>query len=246
MIVAMLVCIPAMAQETSKEVENYRLKIELNENGKVISIDTVISGKEEFDAYVESLDLPDIQPGAEDIDIDIKDGDHQVHVVRRFEMDTDGLDSVIFMEMEGDSLMWHTDGDMKVKVVRKVEETEEIRDGHKVIIRTEIVERFELTELSEAEMATAGIESNAVEESIGLEVFPNPASDQLTLTVSGLHSEAATVYIRDMQGKIIFTYKLVKGLDSQTIHLGELEAGMYILEVVSQKSSCSKKLIIEQ
>lgn len=87
--------------------------------------------------------------------------------------------------------------------------------------------------------STLGIEHNLIRE---VQLFPNPASDQITFVVSTKMIEKAFYEIRDNQGKKVISGKLKEAIS--TISINELESGTYHLSVKTEtgelKQSFSK------
>ena len=87
-----------------------------------------------------------------------------------------------------------------------------------------------------------GIEDNATEAS--LEVYPNPASDVLTIANLNL-VENALVTVYDTQGKTVFTNTVSSGTSNYTIDMTSLEAGVYVVELTSE-NTLEKVRVIKQ
>lgn len=76
-----------------------------------------------------------------------------------------------------------------------------------------------------------------------LEVFPNPASDYLRLRNS---SRITELNILDMTGQVIKNRSYKDGEYSIEISLKSLIPGIYIVQLTSEKSSASKRVIIQR
>jgi PKD repeat protein len=79
-----------------------------------------------------------------------------------------------------------------------------------------------------------------------LEVYPNPSTGVFNLTVSNPGAGTAIVTISDLNGRKLFTKQQYVNADSNTfrIDLSEYSSGIYLLNVLINGSSLSKKLVI--
>ena len=95
---------------------------------------------------------------------------------------------------------------------------------------------FCLDNFSTSSSIVAGVgESSLIE---NLRVYPNPFNTLLTVVTPILEAE---ITIRDMCGKIVYS---IKPQDETTqLELGDLERGVYFLEITSDHSSTTKKII---
>jgi thiol-disulfide isomerase/thioredoxin len=66
-----------------------------------------------------------------------------------------------------------------------------------------------------------------------LNVFPNPAADQLTVTSN---EAMVTINVMDASGRIVFTQQPADQTKQLTIDVSEYAAGMYTVEVVAEAS----------
>jgi hypothetical protein len=73
-------------------------------------------------------------------------------------------------------------------------------------------------------------------------IYPNPANESFTIPET--YSEPLSVIVYDMQGRVLQQIQM-SGESSSTILLGNLTAGMYQVEVRSDKEgSATKKLVV--
>ena len=85
------------------------------------------------------------------------------------------------------------------------------------------------------------IEDVRFRESITL--YPNPATDQFTLTYAG-QSQLQQLTIVDVQGKLIKTITLQDFTDSKVIDTSALSKGMYFIQIQSDSTTIIQKLMI--
>ena len=70
---------------------------------------------------------------------------------------------------------------------------------------------------------------------VDLEVYPNPVTDVMTVTVSGRHGGSARMQLVDMSGKIVESLSVNE--DKVEINTSKLAAGMYLLKYVDSENS---------
>ncbi|NRA13209.1 MAG: endonuclease [Crocinitomicaceae bacterium] len=76
-----------------------------------------------------------------------------------------------------------------------------------------------------------------------LSIYPNPTSDNLTVTWND--KSGYTITIRDMLGRLISTNNTLTG-ESQIVDVSELESGNYLIEVSSDNQRTTKTFSIEK
>lgn len=72
-------------------------------------------------------------------------------------------------------------------------------------------------------------------------IFPNPANQDIQIDLSGLKATAQQFEITDLTGKVIAT-KQTDGSSMQTISIGELPAGNYLLRIFTAKGIVTQKI----
>lgn len=75
-------------------------------------------------------------------------------------------------------------------------------------------------------------------------VFPNPAKDVVNVRYELGQSAPANVRLRDWSGRIVKSVQLDAGVRELTLHLGDVGAGYYFLEIQSGQERLSQKLIL--
>ena len=78
------------------------------------------------------------------------------------------------------------------------------------------------------------------------QVYPNPTSDELTISFPNDNSKSYTVLLMGLQGKVLYR-KSVNGIDTHTISTKKLRlnSGSFIIQVVSEKGKSTKTVIIK-
>ena len=83
--------------------------------------------------------------------------------------------------------------------------------------------------------STAGVDDNVVN---NFTVYPNPA--QGIINIKG--TVAANIVIIDMLGKTVMTAKFNEG--ETPVDISSLKAGIYLITIVSEGKSATKKLVV--
>ena len=80
-----------------------------------------------------------------------------------------------------------------------------------------------------------------------INIYPNPASDKITIQVDGIKNSDALVSICDVAGRIIIHQEVhfSEGLNSQTIDLSGLAKGMYFLNLRSAESTITLNVLLK-
>lgn len=94
-------------------------------------------------------------------------------------------------------------------------------------------------------ISVAGIQETVVEV---LSVYPNPASDVVTLTFDANTNEEVIVNLIDLSGKVVKTENLGSntGLTQTVFHVQDVPAGVYLLSVSSGNYITNQKLIVNK
>ncbi|MDB3907235.1 T9SS type A sorting domain-containing protein [Crocinitomicaceae bacterium] len=90
-----------------------------------------------------------------------------------------------------------------------------------------------------ADTTTAGLES--LSETNGLNCFPNPAKDHLTITSD--HGTVDLISVFDVLGNEISS--TIPNTDSATVFVGDLASGVYVAKVIAGATSESIRFIVE-
>lgn len=95
--------------------------------------------------------------------------------------------------------------------------------------------------IDEVEVGSAAkIASVLVTEIEGLNVYPNPASNVLNISLQNGNNGVAELY--DMQGNLVASVAIVNG--SAVLETGSLAMGMYLVKVTSDEASATTKVVI--
>ena len=91
-------------------------------------------------------------------------------------------------------------------------------------------------------LSASGLEQ--IESGLSAIVYPNPAKDKATLSLSGLTANAKII-ISDLQGRIIQTEDLQAGSETYELNTSSFASGVYYIRVISGNNVNTQKLIVE-
>jgi|GEM_PF-2399764 len=81
----------------------------------------------------------------------------------------------------------------------------------------------------------------------GFAMYPNPAKELVSLVLNANQKSEGNINLFDMKGTLVksINTKLVSGINTINIQLTDLPKGMYFVQINSNESTMTKKLIIE-
>ena len=85
------------------------------------------------------------------------------------------------------------------------------------------------------------------EEGMDLDIYPNPASDQLIIRSNELKAHRLILEIRDISGRLTYKEEVDQGLNGKSIPVSNYLRGIYFLRIIdaSSKESAAYKIILE-
>ncbi len=92
-------------------------------------------------------------------------------------------------------------------------------------------------------LAASGL-ADAESGAIKAMIYPNPAKDKATLSLSGLTANAKII-VSDLQGRIIQTEDLQAGTETYELNTSNYASGVYYIRILCGNNSNTQKLIIE-
>ena len=92
-------------------------------------------------------------------------------------------------------------------------------------------------------LAASGL-ADAESGAIKAMIYPNPAKDKATLSLTGL-TTTAKVIISDLQGRIILTDDIQAGVETYELNTSNYASGVYYIRIVSGNKVNTQKLIVE-
>jgi lysophospholipase L1-like esterase len=103
------------------------------------------------------------------------------------------------------------------------------------------------TNCTNCRTANAELESSKQSESLTLKLHPNPANQEVSISLAGFEGESAVqVRMRDMAGKPLLgkQVKLGAGVDQITLPVGHLPQGLFFITVQGSKAAKTAKFVI--
>lgn len=98
------------------------------------------------------------------------------------------------------------------------------------------------TDLVEVEVITCASVREAAQ--FGLRLYPNPASDQLSIRWDADY-RAQEIRITDLRGRLLLARKPDQASNNQLIGLNDLPAGLYLVHIYFNAAQVVEKLIIQ-
>lgn len=94
---------------------------------------------------------------------------------------------------------------------------------------------------------TAGIQNldGSIAEAI---IFPNPTKGMISLELKGYNDEQLTIEFLDLNGKMVQQYELnnITADFNTQINLGNLNEGVYLMKIVSSKSTTTNRIVLNK
>lgn len=92
---------------------------------------------------------------------------------------------------------------------------------------------------------TVGIEG--IEKSMSLSMYPNPATDKVTLLLDYPENDVMNIELVNLSGQIVHReqVRLSAGINQKTIDVNHLQSGIYLLNLVNNEFRSIQKLIIK-
>jgi hypothetical protein len=97
------------------------------------------------------------------------------------------------------------------------------------------------------EKATSRTSTKEIIENNNFVMYPNPANENVSIVLNATQKSEGNVNLFDMKGALIksINTKLVAGINTVDLSLTDLPKGMYFVQINSNESTLTKKLIVE-
>ena len=93
---------------------------------------------------------------------------------------------------------------------------------------------------------TATLPSGLVEaDAAGFEIFPNPATSEITISFRQPTNEAAVIEVLDISGRLLMSDQLEAGIVSRKLALKAIPPGVYTVRLLQNKAYRSSLLVVE-
>ena len=77
-----------------------------------------------------------------------------------------------------------------------------------------------------------------------MKIFPNPASDELTIAYNVATDVEVQINILDFTGRVLRTVNAIGGTNQERLAIGDLQAGYYLVQLVAGKERMNERLMI--
>jgi len=78
-----------------------------------------------------------------------------------------------------------------------------------------------------------------------IRIFPNPASDQVNIDLTGLATEKVTLEIYDLSGRLLLQQEQMNSANTLKFSVQEFKKGLYLLQVRTAEKVYSQQLIVK-
>ncbi len=95
----------------------------------------------------------------------------------------------------------------------------------------------------EAKTITLSSSLSEVENAIRFALYPNPASERVTLNLDGLNVNAQIV-VSDAQGRILYSDTMNAGIKTYELNTQNYKSGLYYVRIISTEGVSTQKLIV--
>jgi hypothetical protein len=88
---------------------------------------------------------------------------------------------------------------------------------------------------------------NSFEQSMNFSMYPNPATNNVTLLLDYFEKATVNIEILDLSGRLVLdkTIQLNKGIHQEQLNISQLNSGVYLLSLKSNKLNITQKLIVK-
>lgn len=86
---------------------------------------------------------------------------------------------------------------------------------------------------------------NDINNSNGIEIFPNPVNDKMTIKLSDFHSQKLNLKIFDTTGKLVLNEDRISGGGEVEISSIRLNSGIYLLKINSESTVIIEKFVVQ-
>ena len=147
--------------------------------------------------------------------------------------------------LANDTFRWYKNGILVIKKVGNNKYATTDAGSYYVTVTNKIATA--LTLVSNTHTLSASETNKSVIASTKLLLYPNPATDQVTLSLYAPQNEKAQVRIIDANGKVVLnqTLNLSQGTTPQTINVAKLAKGYYFINTLTEEGNTTERFIKE-
>jgi hypothetical protein len=78
-----------------------------------------------------------------------------------------------------------------------------------------------------------------------LNIYPNPATSDLNISIAGTSLKNTTVQLIDISGRLVYETKITTDVTTHKVNTANLTAGLYIVKTAGAKGMQTQKLVIQ-
>lgn len=239
----------------AQEQMKIKLQLEENENGKIVKVDTVLHVKagEDPQKVIEQFHSEmGLEPAAHISKHKLGEEDHQVSV----DIEDNGSNMTISISTNGEEEVIVVPSGTDPEAIIQKHIKQEPTDGHKVIVKEmKDGNKFESSRVEVYVTSVSPEEANigemkAAKQSLKLsdfKLFPNPSKGKFTVSFESENRQATSIKIYNQAGSLILEKDLgkVKGKVNEELDLGNISAGIYLVQVWQDNAAQTSKVIIK-
>jgi hypothetical protein len=76
-------------------------------------------------------------------------------------------------------------------------------------------------------------------------VYPNPASEKITIVFNSQLENPQSLTIRDYLGRLVYENNTLTSINDQSIDVSKLAKGFYLISIETNKKTFTKKIILQ-
>ena len=96
-------------------------------------------------------------------------------------------------------------------------------------------------------LTTTDLEELSQKGLVGLQIYPNPASSEITVSFDLVTNDRVDMILRDMTGREVqrdFGANLPAGNHNKQVNVSNLSSGVYLMEFVTSKARQTKRIVV--
>lgn len=144
----------------------------------------------------------------------------------------------------GESYIIYRNNDSIANVTQRIYQDTNVIEGTNYCYKVKALNSECETELSQ-EICRLFLNLNdAINNNIGIYLYPNPTQKETTLEIEGLKSEA-DIIVYDLNGKVMKTYKLNAGQKQISMDVNGFAKGVYSINIFNRDFNIKRKLVVK-
>lgn len=127
-------------------------------------------------------------------------------------------------------------------IIHQAQFTEQWRDSHSVYFAKIVADNQSIEYIWSAESVSTG-ESSATSFNPEFNIYPNPASNRITIDLSGFMDQPVAIGLKNMLGQDVYAEKILYHESHHAISTAGLQAGVYFLTIETLKGTYTQKVM---